>query len=156
SLTPGINADQALASLAQAMLALRSAGELTTACAIAGSCAVQGAGASEWRLLRLDPRSGALSCLDSTGVETPYAAEAGGAVERCLRDEQPSFLDGDQEGSREELLWVDLPGALATIPLAAAGTVCGVLLVAYAGPHRFAHSERMLLQTLGDGLALAL
>ena len=166
SFTPvsnGLGADDALASLAQGMLALRSAGDLATACAIAGSCAMQGAGAADWRLLRVDARSGALRCMDPAGLETPYLPESEGPVEWTLQQEMASYDDGvhahDANGRaprRESDLWIDPPGALAVIPLVSAGTVCGVLLVAYATPHSFPASERLMLQTLADGLALAL
>jgi signal transduction histidine kinase/putative methionine-R-sulfoxide reductase with GAF domain len=106
----------------------------------------------------VDPRSGSLSCLDSTGVETAYAAEPNGPVEWALRHEMAAYDDGSTgtEDTREAALWSEPPAALATIPLAAAGIVCGVLVVAYASPHAFGTPERLLLQTLGDGLALAL
>jgi signal transduction histidine kinase len=154
----GLDAESALAALAQAMLALRSAGDLATACAIAGSCAMQGAGASDWRLLRVDPRSGALTCLDPAGVETPHLAEPEGPVERALRQEVAEYDDGISapDAPREAALWSATPAALATIPLVAGGTMCGVLVVAFSTPHAFEIADRLLLQTLGDGLALAL
>jgi len=166
SFTPApteLAAADALAALAQGMLALRSAGDLPTACAIAGSCAMHGAGAADWRLLRVDARSGALRCMDPAGVEIPYLPESEGPVEWTLRQEMACYEDGlhahDANGRatrREADLWNDLPAALATVPLVSGGTVCGVLLIAFATPHTFPATERLMLQTLADGLALAL
>jgi len=157
------NADAALAALAQSMLALRSAGDLSTACAIAGSCAMQGTGASDWRLLRVDPRSGSLRCMDPSGVEIPYLAEADGPVEWTLQQELASYDEGAGLATapggrprRESELWCEEPGAIATLPLLSNGTVCGVMLVAFAAEHQFPASERLMLQTIADGLAMAL
>jgi len=150
--------ESALASLAQALLALRSAGDLGTACAIAGTCAMQGAGASDWRLMRVDPRSGTLMCMDPAGIESAYLAEADGPVEWTLQQEMAAYDDGLTEpgAPREESLWSEPPQALATIPLISGGIVCGVLLVAFSAPHPFTTTDRLLLQTLGDGVALTL
>ncbi|MEO5616725.1 MAG: HD domain-containing phosphohydrolase [Candidatus Eisenbacteria bacterium] len=159
----GLGPQDALAALAQSMLALRSAGDLSTACAIAGSCAMQGTGANDWRILRVDPRSGTLRCMDPAGIETPYLAEPEGPVEWTLQQEMAAFDDGlgaavpgGASPRRECELWTEEPGALATLPLLSNGTVCGVLLVAFPSPHGFTTTERLMLQTLGDGLAVAL
>src|SRR5262249_59844440 len=77
--------------LAQAMLALRSTSDVGTACSIAAGCAARALDAVDHRLLRLDPRSGALRLLDPAGVETPYLAEEGGPIESVLRHERAWF-----------------------------------------------------------------
>jgi len=162
SQTSSIDPYGALAALAQSMLALRSAGDLSTACGIAGSCAMTATGASDWRLLRVDPRSGSLRCMDPAGVETPYLAEPEGPVEWTLQQEMAAFDDGFSSAAsgasvrREIELWTDEPGAIATLPLLSNGTVCGVMLVAFPAPHAFPAAERLMLQTLADGLAMAL
>src|SRR5262249_413147 len=74
-------ARQSLGLLAQAMLGLRSTGDPATACAIAGDCARSALGASGYRLLRLELRSGALRRVDATGEETRYLPEPDGPVE---------------------------------------------------------------------------
>ena len=150
-------AGEGLAMLSQAMLALRSTADLGTASAIAGSCVLSALEAADYRLLRMDSRSGTLRCLDGTGVETPYLPEPEGPVEWVMRHEIPSFLDGQEptpEG-REAGLWIEPPVGLATVPLLSGSVVSGFLLVGWNGPHRFTPAERMFLQTLGDGLALA-
>jgi signal transduction histidine kinase/putative methionine-R-sulfoxide reductase with GAF domain len=149
---------EGLAMLAQAMLALRSTADLGTACAIAGSCALTALEASDYRLLRVDPRSGALRCLDGTGIETPYLPEPDGPVEWSMRHEMASFDEGLAEGmmSRESALWIQPPAALATVPLIAAGSVLGFLLIGFDEARGFGPGTRLFLQTLGDGLALAL
>ncbi len=161
--TAGLGSDAALAALAQSLLALRSAGDLSTACSIAGSCAMQGAGASDWRLLRVDSRSGTLRCMDPAGIESPYLAESEGPVEWTLQQEMAAFddgltprLPGGGAPRRERELWLEEPAALATLPLLSGGTVCGVLLVAFPVPHAFTTAERLLLQSVADALAMAL
>ena len=115
SQTSSIDPYGALAALAQSMLALRSAGDLSTACGIAGSCAMTATGASDWRLLRVDPRSGSLRCMDPAGVETPYLAEPEGPVEWTLQQEMAAFDDGFSSAAsgasvrREIELWTDEP-----------------------------------------------
>jgi signal transduction histidine kinase len=149
---------EGLAMLAQAVMALRTTGDLGTACAIAGACAVRALDATEYRLLRVDSRSGALRLLEESGVETPYLAERGGPVEAVLRTEVPLFDDGSggERALRETLLWLDPPAALITLPLHSGSTLFGVLIVAFAASREVGADERLFLQTLGDGLALAL
>jgi signal transduction histidine kinase/putative methionine-R-sulfoxide reductase with GAF domain len=149
---------EGLAMLAQAMLALRSTGDLGTACAIAGACALSALEASDYRLLRLESRSGALMCLDGTGVEAPYLPEPDGPAEWAMRHEMAAFDEGltEPNGLREAALWLEPPLALASIPLVSAGNLCGLLLVGFDAPRRFGSASRLFLQTLGDGLALAL
>ena len=149
---------EALAMLAQAVLALRSTAELGTACAIAGDCAVGALEGTEYRLLRVDPRSGALRLLESSGVETPYLAESGGPVEWVMRHETALYDDGHSGMSRprETLLWINPPAALATLPLFSGSTMFGCLLVSFRGPTALAAETRLFLQTLADALALAL
>ena len=147
---------EALAMLAQAMLALRSTSDLGTASAIAGSCILTGLEAADYRLLRVDPRSGALRCLDGTGVETPYLPEPEGPVDWVMRHELPCFLEDEgTSGPREAGLWIQTPVALATVPLLSGSVVIGFLLVGFDGPRVFGPGERLFLQTLSDGLALA-
>jgi signal transduction histidine kinase/putative methionine-R-sulfoxide reductase with GAF domain len=149
---------EALAVLAQAMLALRSTGDLGTACAIAGACALSALEAADYRLLRLEPRSGALKCLDGSGVESPYLPEPDGPVEWAMRHEMATFDEGltEEHAPRESSLWLEPPQALATVPLVAGGVVNGLLLVGFDAPRHFGSTARLFLQTLGDGLALAL
>ncbi len=147
-----------LEPLAQAILALRSTGDLGTSCAIAAGSAVRALGASECRVLRLDPRSGALRLLDESGVETPYLAEEGGPIEWVLRHETAHY-DGDDAGSgppRETLLWTSPPQALAALPLFSTSTLFGCLLLSFAAPRSFANAERLFLQAVADALGLAL
>lgn len=149
---------EALAMLAQAMLALRSTGDLGTACAIAGACALSALEAADYRLLRLEPRSGALRCLDGSGVETAYLPDPDGPVEWVMRHEMAAFDEGGTEpaGARDAGLWLEPPLALATVPLISGGVLCGLLLVGFDAPRRFGSASRLFLQTLGDGLALSL
>jgi signal transduction histidine kinase/putative methionine-R-sulfoxide reductase with GAF domain len=151
-------ARESLGLLAQAMLGLRSTGDPATACAIAGDCARSALGAADYRLLRLEPRSGALRRLDPTGEETRYLPEPGGPVEWAMRHEQAVFDEGmaDPPSSREVGLWDRPPGALATVPLISGGATVGLLLVSFGAPRPFDGATRTLLQTLGDALALAL
>ncbi|MBI1795500.1 MAG: GAF domain-containing protein [Candidatus Eisenbacteria bacterium] len=150
-------AGEGLAMLAQAVLALRSTGDLGTACGIACACAVNALEAADSRLLRVDPRSGALRLIEDSGVETPYLPEHGGPVECAMRSETPRFDDGlDPQAPRETLLWLAAPAALATLPLASGSTVQGFLLVAFPHVRRFGAAERLFLQTLADALAMAL
>jgi len=151
-------ARQSIGLLAQAMLGLRSTGEPATACAIAGDCARAALGASDYRLLRLEPRSGALRRVDPTGEETRYLPESDGPVEWAMRHEQPVFDEGrnDTATSREPGLWDTPPSSLATVPLVSGGAALGLLLVGFAAPRAFGGTSRIFLQTLGDALALAL
>jgi len=151
-------ARQSLGLLAQAILGLRSTGEPATACAIAGDCARTALGASDYRLLRLEPRSGALRRLDPTGEEARYLPEPGGPAEWAMRHEQPVFDEGQggASASREAALWDGAPGALATVPLVSNGAALGLMLVSFASPRAFGSVTRTFLQTLGDALALAL
>src|SRR5262249_5369002 len=114
-------------------------------------------GASDYKLLRLEPRSGALRCLDSTGEETRYLPEPGGPVEWVMRHEQAMFDEGeDSAAPRAAGLWGASPAALATVPLISGGAAVGLMLVAFAAPRPFGSATRTLLQTLGDALGLAL
>jgi len=144
------------AHLAQALLALRSTGDLGTACAIAATCAVQALNGSDYRLLRVDPRSGALRTVDGSGVETPYLAEQGGPVECALTEEAAMFDEGRLPSAREVGLWLETPGALAVLPLVTAGNVLGFLLLAFPSARAFSGADRTFAQTLADALALAL
>jgi len=150
-----VQAGEALAMLAQAVLALRSTGDLGTACAIACACAVSALDGAASRLLRVDPRSGTLRLIEDSGVETPYLAEPGGPIEAVMRSECALFDEGVVEHApRETLLWVETPGALASVPLAAGSTVHGILLVGFRHPRAFGAADRLFLQTLGDALAM--
>ncbi len=149
---------EGLALLAQSVLALRSTADLGIAVAIAGDCAVHALEAADFRLLSVDPRSGALRVFEAAGVRMPYLAEPGGAIEWVLRQEKPLFDDGlaPDAPARESLLWTRPPRAMATVPLQSRSTAYGLLLVAFDQPHRFASDQRLFLQTLGDALALLL
>jgi signal transduction histidine kinase/putative methionine-R-sulfoxide reductase with GAF domain len=105
----------------------------------------------------MDARSGTLRCLDGTGVETPYLPEPDGPVEWVVRHEIPCFQETEEgsPASREAGLWIEPPVSLATVPLLSGSVVCGFLLVGWNGPRTFTPGERLFLQTLGDGLALA-
>jgi signal transduction histidine kinase/putative methionine-R-sulfoxide reductase with GAF domain len=150
-------ARDSLSLLASAMLGLRSTGDPATACAIAGDSARSALGASDYKLLRLEPRSGALRCLEPTGEETRYLPEPGGPVEWVMRHEQAIFDEGeDGAAPRESGLWTAPPAALATVPLISGGAAVGLMLVAFAAPRPFGSATRTLLQTLGDALGLAL
>jgi signal transduction histidine kinase/HD-GYP domain-containing protein (c-di-GMP phosphodiesterase class II) len=142
--------------LARAMLALRSTADVGTACSIAAGCASRALDAAEHRLLRLDPRSGALRVLDASGVETPYLAEEAGPVEWVLRHESAWYDEGATSRDREALLWTTAPGALAVLPLFASGTLLGCLLLGFATPRAFGPADRQLAQALADALALTL
>ncbi|HYM80914.1 MAG TPA: HD domain-containing phosphohydrolase [Candidatus Limnocylindria bacterium] len=147
-----------LALLSQALLALRSTSDLGTACAIAGACVVSALEAAEYRLLRIDSRSGAVRLLEESGVETPYLPEPGGPVEWVVRHEVPSYDEGGptHAETRETLLWLSSPRALATVPLTAGNTLYGLLLVAFPESRVFPADQLLFVQTLGDALALAL
>jgi hypothetical protein len=155
-LVPSIDGER-LAALAHAALALRGTGDLGTACAIACSCAVRALDASASRLLKVDSRSGAVRLIEESMVETPYLAEHGGPVEAVMRSDAATFDDGfGGDAPRETLLWTDPPAALAAVPLAAGNRVYGVLLLAFPAPRAFSPSERQILQTLADGLAMTM
>ena len=142
--------------LAQAMLALRSTADVGTACSIAAGCAGRALEAVGYRLLRLDPRSGALRLLDPVGIETPYLAEEGGPIEWVLRHERAWFDEGSTSLNHETLLWTDAPCALAALPLFASGALHGCLLLGFSGPRAFSSRDRQLAQALADALALTL
>lgn len=148
----------ALHPLATALLALRSTRDVGTACGIAASCAARALEASEVRLLRLDPRSGALRLMDEGGVETSYLAGVDGPVDRVLRHETPHYDSGGSGPAedREALLWKREPAALAALPLYAAHHLFGCLLLAFAAPREFPAEDRLLLQAVADALGLAL
>lgn len=148
---------EALALLAEAVLAVRTTGDLGVAWGIACASATRALGACDARLLRVDRRSGALFRVEESGVETPYLAEHGGPVEWVMRQDRAQFDAGDDERAiRETLLWLQPPGALATVPLVAGNTHYGFMLLAFAAARPFSAAERLFAQTLGDSLALAL
>ena len=142
--------------LAQAMLALRTTADVGTACSIAAGCAGRGLDACDYRVLRLDPRSGALRLLDPVGIETPYLAEQDGPVEWVLRHECAWYDDGSERRNREALLWTSAPEALAILPLFASGTLLGCLVLGFATARPFTADDRQLAQALADALALTL
>ena len=149
---------EALALLAEAVLALRMTGDMGVSWGIASASASRGLGASDARLLRLDRRSGAIFRVDESGVETPYLAEHGGPIEWVTRSDRAQFEEGSggPHVARETLLWLQPPAALATVPLVASNTHYGFLLLAFGNPRTFSPAERLFAQTLGDALALAL
>ena len=149
---------EAVALLAEAVLALRTTSDLGVSWGIANANATRALGAADARLLRMDRRSGALFRFEESGVETPYLAEDGGPVEWVMRNDRPSFEDGSggPHATRETLLWQQPPGALCTLPLVAGNAVWGFLLVAFARPRTLPGAERRFLQALADALALAL
>ncbi len=146
-----------LPMLAQALLALRSTRDLGAAGAIVGSCIVNALEATDYRLLRVDARSGALRCLDGCGVETPYLAEPDGAVHRVLQGVEPLYLGPDdlEKVSPEPGLWIGPPASLIVLPLQSGSRVLGLLLVGFDLPTDVDAVGRQFLQTLSDGLALA-
>jgi GAF domain-containing protein len=146
-----------LAVLSQALLAARSTGDLGTGCSILGSCAVHGLEAADYRVLKIDPRTGSIRSIEASGTETPYLAEPQGSVERAIQGELSIFDPGeDPDASREEALWTESPAALATVTLESGGALRGLLLVAFSGPRLFEATERLFLQTVGDTLAIVL
>jgi len=149
-----------LEALAGAVLALRRTADVGTACMIAGDCAAQALGADAFRLLRIDPRSGATRRLEEGGVETPYLAEPDGPVEWVMRDQAAWFDDGTVTDpamtDREALLWSAPPAALAVVPLFSGSVPFGILLIAFPTARAFPAPDRLLLQTLADALSLAL
>jgi len=149
---------EALALLAEAVLALRTTGDLGVSWGVAASNARRALGANDARLLRVDRRSGALFRFEESGVETPYLAEHGGPVEWVLRHDRPLFDEGaaGPRAPRETLLWHQPPSALATVPLVAGSTHYGYLLVAFEQPRPLQAPERLFVQSLADALALAL
>ncbi len=153
SVEPGA---RGIEQLAQAMLALRSTADVGTACSIAAGCAGRALDAGDYRLLRLDPRSGALRLLDPVGVETPYLPEEGGPIEWVLRHERAWFDEGASSLNHETLLWTEAPRSLAALPLFASGTLLGCLLLGFPGPREFPSRDRQLAQALADALALTL
>ncbi len=148
---------EAVALLAEAVLALRTTCDLGVSWGIANANATRALGAADARLLRMDRRSGALFRFEESGVETPYLAEDGGPVEWVMRNDRPLYDDGsaDANAPRETLLWQQPPAALCTLPLVAGNAVWGFLLVAFAGPRSLQGPERRFLQALADALALA-
>jgi signal transduction histidine kinase len=151
-----ISPAETLSVLAQVLLALRSTADLGTACAIAGASTIRLLEAAEYRLLRVDGRSGALRLLDESGVEAPYLSENDGPVDRVMRFESPLFDGGMGEESREAELWERAPAALITAPLLAGGVVQGVLLVAFDVARTFTSTDRLFVLTVADALALIL
>lgn len=149
---------EALALMAEAVLALRTTGDLGVSWGIAAANARRALGACDARLLRVDPRSGALFRFEESGVETPYLAEHGGPVEWVMRHDRPLFDEGSggSRAPRETLLWQQPPAAVASVPLVAGSTHLGILLVAFDRARNYAAPERVFLQAIADALALAL
>jgi len=149
---------EALALLAEAVLALRTTGDLGVAWGIANANAGRALGAADGRLLRMDRRSGALFRVEESGVETPYLAEHGGPAEWVMRHDRALFDlgAGGPHVARETLLWQQPPAALATVPLEAGNTHYGFLLLAFGATRTLTAPERLFAQTLADALALAL
>ncbi len=146
-----------LSLLAEAVLALRATTDISVAWSVAARSVTEALGATDARLLRLDPRSGTLARIEGGGVETPYLSEHAGPVEWCLRHERSRFDAGDHEalGVCETLLWTQPPGALATLPLLAGGVAHGFVLVAFPSLRTFTSQSKRFLQSLADALALA-
>ena len=99
---------EALALLAEAVLALRTTGDLGVSWGIASATPAAALGASDARLLRVDRRSGALFRVEESGVETPYLAEHGGPVEWVMRNDRALLRRGRRAvrtPPRETLLW---------------------------------------------------
>ena len=142
--------------LAQAVLALRSTADLGTACAIASGCVVRAMDSAECRILRLDPRSGALRLIDESGIETSYLAEPDGPIEQVLRSETPYYESGEADRPRETLLWSRPPAAVAALPLFWGTTLFGCVLVARHTAQALSPEDRLFLQAVGDAFALAL
>ena len=148
---------ETLTLLAEAVLALRATSELAVSWDLAKLHLREALGADHARLLRVDRRSGALFQYEESGVETPYLAEHGGPVEWVMRNDRARFDETfDSEALCETLLWHVPPVSLATLPLVAGSTTFGFLLVGFTHAHAFNAQERLLLQTMGDALALAL
>ncbi len=148
---------ETLTLLAEAVLALRATSELAVSWDLAKHHLREALGAEHACLLRVDRRSGALFVYEESGVETPYLAEHGGPVEWVMRNDRARFDETfDSETPCETLLWREPPVSLATLPLVAGSTAFGFLLVGFSAVHAFSPQERLLLQTMGDALALAL
>ena len=151
---PELSPTESLSVLAQVLLALRSTADLVTACSVAGTSAMRLLEASEYRLLSVDGRSGALRSLDESGVDAPYLADIGGVVEQVMRFETPVFDDGSGQAGRETALWTQPPAAVIATPLMAAGSVHGMLLVAFDVARSFSSLDRLAVLTIADALAL--
>ena len=148
---------ETLTLLAEAVLALRATSELAVSWDLAKQHLREALGSDHTCLLRVDRRSGALFLYEESGVETPYLAEHGGPVEWVMRNDRARFDETfDSETPCETLLWHAPPVSLATLPLVAGSTAFGFLLVGFTQVHAFSPQERLLLQTMGDALALAL
>jgi signal transduction histidine kinase/putative methionine-R-sulfoxide reductase with GAF domain len=146
-----------LEPLAEALLALRSTADLDAACAIAGSCAARAVEGSDHRIVRLDPRTGAMRASDGSGAGMPWLAEPGGPIECALRDGRAVFDEGDDPAApRESGLWSAPAAAIAVVPLVIGGTVLGFLLVHFDAPVTIGAEARLVLQMIGDALAMAL
>jgi signal transduction histidine kinase/putative methionine-R-sulfoxide reductase with GAF domain len=154
SQSPDLSPTESLSVLAQVLLALRSTADLVTACSVAGTSTMRLLEAAEYRLLGVDGRSGALRAIDETGLETPYLAEIGGIVEHVMRFETPLFDDGSGTAGRDAALWNHPPAAVLATPLMAAGSVHGMLLVAFDTPRAFSSLDRLAVLTIADALAL--
>jgi HD-GYP domain-containing protein (c-di-GMP phosphodiesterase class II)/signal transduction histidine kinase len=148
---------ETLTLLAEAVLALRATSELAVSWDLAKQHLREALSADHACLLRVDRRSGALFLYEESGVETPYLAEHGGPVEWVMRNDRARFDETfDSETPCETLLWHVPPVSLATLPLVAGSTAYGFLIVGFNQLHSFLPHERLLLQTMGDALALAL
>ena len=151
-----VTADR-LGMLSQALLATCSTADVGTASAIVGACAVHGLDAADYRIMRVDSRSGSLRIVESSGAEIPYLADAGGPVERAVHGETSVYESVETPvAALESQLWGEPPAALAAVTLQAGGALQGLLLVAFAGARTFDTGERVFLQSLGDTLGLAL
>lgn len=148
---------ETLTLIAEAVLALRATSELAVSWDLAQHHVREALGADHACLLRVDRRSGALFVYEESGVETPYLAEHGGPVEWVMRNDRARFDESfDAETPCETLLWREPPVSLATLPLVAGSTAFGFLLIGFTALHTFGAHERLLMQTMGDALALAL
>ena len=148
----------AVALLAETVLALRETAEPAYAWSAVASALRRAAGATDTRLLRLDRRSGALFRIEESGVETSYLSEPGGPIEAAMHNDAPVWDDGSSgaRAMRETLLWTAVPGSMATVPLAAGGAQWGFLLVARTVARPWGTTERRFVQSVADALASAL
>lgn len=142
-----------VATLTDTLFALRHTADLGAACAIAGAWALDGLGASEFRLLRVDPASGGLWSLDESGLEVPYLPDLNGPVEQALYRETPLFIEDLGTAVREAGLWLGVPAALAALPLRSGDAVHGVMLVGFGTARLMGAAERVRAETLGGAVA---
>ena len=112
-------------------------------------------GGGEFRLVRIDARSGALRLLDQSGAEAPYLSEIGGPVEWVIREQRGLFEEQVQR-SYDAGLWSEPPGSLAALPLFSGTELFGCLVIAFAAPRGFSPDEQRALRVMADALSLAL